>query len=103
MCSTLLLSFSHTHTLQLLPVAMEMFAEVFKEEVSLRTKAVQDVEKHRVCVVVCMWCVCVSLCLCPVSSAGPLSVPPPPPPHVQEELSATVDESTGLFESELTK
>ena len=69
MCLTLLsLSHTHTHTLQLLPVAMEMFAEVFKEEVALRTKAVQDVEKHRVCGGVLggvhVVCVCTHACVC---------------------------------------
>ena len=37
---------------------MKIFEEVFKEEVSLRTKAVHDVEMHRVCAVcTCVYCV----------------------------------------------
>ena len=36
---------------------MKIFEEVFKEEVSLRTKAVHDVEMHRVCAVYeCVLC-----------------------------------------------
>ena len=89
-----------------------MFVEVFKEEVSLRTKALQDVEMHRVCVYVCIhlymwlctcvWCACEQ---CPVLVDARVSptATTTTTTHVQEELTATVDEATDSFESELMK